>query len=359
MKRLSLRVRLVLFVLLTMMMASAFTSAFYAFLFLFGFLPVAFFSGLSTPIYTLIVSNIIGASISALIARQFLRPTRDLIEATRLVSKGDFSVRLTEDERYGEMNELMRSFNHMTQELGNTELFRKDFINNFSHEFKTPMVSIRGFARQLQREDLTPEQRREYTDIIISESERLANMAGNILLLTKLENQTIISEKTRFRLDEALRTALLLLEKDWSQKNLELSLSLEETWCVGNDELLSHVWQNLLSNAIKFSPDGGELSLVCLSSPEGVWVRVGNQGEGMDEETLKRIFEKFYQGDSSHSSRGNGLGLPLAKRIVELSGGSIHAESSIGMGAVFTVRLPADDTSSDKALQKKGTSNNG
>ena len=299
-------------------------------------MPTVFFSMLPVILIFFI-------SISALIARQFLRPTRELIDATRLISQGDFSVRLKEDEKYGEMNELMRSFNHMAQELGSTELFRKDFINNFSHEFKTPVVSNRGFARQHQRDDLTPQQRLEYTEIIIGESERLANMAGNILLLTKLENQTIISEKSRFRLDESLRTSLLLLEKDWSQKDLDLSLSLDETWCFGNDELLSHVWQNLLSNAIKFSPPGGKLTLVCAADLQAVRVCVGNEGDGMDEQTQKRIFEKFYQGDSSHNVRGNGLGLPLAKRIVELSGGSIQVQSAPGEGAVFTVTLPREN----------------
>ncbi len=336
----SLQTRLVLVVFVTMVSASVLTLFLYALLLSVGLMPAFLRAWPGGSLQLLVVSLVVGTFLAAMIARRYVQPSRNLIEANRLVAEGDFSVRLVEDPIYGEMNEMVRSFNHMTAELQSIEIFRKDFISNFSHEFKTPITSIRGFARQLQRDDLSPEQRREYTEIIVRESERLSAMAGNVLLLSRLESQQIVTEKVPFRLDEELRTALLLFEKEWTRKKLTLSLSLEETICMGNLDLLSHVWQNLLGNAVKFSPEGGELTVVCVPSGADALVSVGNQGDGMDEATQARIFEKFYQGDTSHSGEGNGLGLPLAKRIVEMSGGSISVNSRPGEGAVFTVRLP-------------------
>jgi signal transduction histidine kinase len=201
-------------------------------------------------------------------------------------------------------------------------------------------VSIRGFAKQLERDDLTAEQRREYTSIIVSESERLANMSSNILLLTKLENQQIVTDKAEFRLDEQLRNAILLLEKQWSAKDIELSLNLEEVTYVGNEEMMSHIWVNLIGNAIKFSPEGGLLEISLIDRDGAAEIVVRDHGEGMDEATQKRIFEKFYQGDSAHATEGNGLGLSLVKRIVDLCGGSIAVDSRKGEGTAFAVTLP-------------------
>ncbi len=231
----------------------------------------------------------------------------------------------------------------MAAELGGLELFRKDFINNFSHEFKTPIVSIKGFARQLERDDLTERQRREYLDIIISESERLANMSGNVLLLSKLENQNIVTDKTRFQLDEQLRRCILLLEKSWTLKSLELDLELEETEFFGNEEMLQHVWVNLLGNAVKFSPQGGTLGVRLYREHGWAVVTVRDTGPGMDEVTRRRVFEKFYQGDTAHAVEGNGLGLSLVKRIVDLCQGTVEVDSVPGAGAAFTVRLPLSD----------------
>ena len=245
-----------------------------------------------------------------------------------------------------EMEELVGSFNDMTKELGSTELFKKDFINSFSHEFKTPIVSIRGFAKQLRRDDLTEEQRGEYADIIIQESERLSHMSSNILLLTKLENQKIMTELTEFMLDEQIRRSILLLEKQWSDKSLELDLDLSEVRMRANEEMLSHVWINIIGNAIKFSREGGKLSISCRFSGNRAVVAVADTGIGMTSETQMRVFDKFYQGETtgslqpSHSAEGNGLGLPLAKRIVELSGGTIAVRSAPGEGATFVVELP-------------------
>ena len=247
---------------------------------------------------------------------------------------------MEEEDAPGEMGDLVHSFNEMAQELGGIEMFRKDFINNFSHEFKTPIVSIRGFAKQLERDDLTDEQRREYTSIIVSESERLANMASNILLLTKLENQQIVTDREEYRLDEQLRKCILLLEKNWSAKEIELSLNMDEVTYVGNEEMMSHVWVNLIGNAVKFSPQGGLLEITCARMGNGVIATIRDHGEGMDEDTQKRIFEKFYQGDSAHATEGNGLGLSLVKQIVDLCNGQVVVDSHPGAGTAFTVTLP-------------------
>ena len=294
------------------------------------------------PFVTILVCVLLGTAISGIVSRWFLKPINQLIDATKQVAKGDFSVRVDSSSVVCDLQELVHSFNLMAEELGSIELFKKDFINTFSHEFKTPIVSIRGFARQLKKGNLTPQQRCEYTDIILSEAERLANMSSNILLLTKFENQQIITDRSCFQLDEQLRNCILLLEKQWGQKGISLNLELSPTPFYGNEEMLSHVWVNLLSNAIKFSPAESEIRISCHidSLREEVHVEIADQGIGMDQETLNHIFENFYQGDTSHSSEGNGLGLPLVKRIVELCGGYVTVTSELGKGTSFSVSLP-------------------
>ena len=230
----------------------------------------------------------------------------------------------------------------MTDELASTEMFRNDFINNFSHEFKTPIVSIRGFAKQLQNDELSDEQRSEYIDIIVKESDRLASMSSNILLLTKFENQQMVTDKTAFYLDEQIRKCILLLEKTWSKKNIDLDIDLQEIRYYSNEEMLSHVWLNILNNAIKFTPENGAVAVKCYRDSSTVTVKITDNGIGMDDKTQKHIFDKFYQGDASHTIVGNGLGLPLAKRVVTLCGGKITVKSKMGKGTTFIVRLPIE-----------------
>lgn len=311
-----------------------------------GFVPKIMFAFFSTPLHFMVLTLVVGVILTALFARMMITPIRKLVEATKQVAKGDFSVRVEKGDADDEVAELVGSFNDMTQELGNNEIFKKDFINNFSHEFKTPIVSIRGFAKQLQRDDLSEEQRSEYVEIIARESERLANMASNVLLLTRLENQQIMPDLTEYSLDEQLRQAILLLEKQWSDKEMELDLDLNYLKIRANEEMLSHVWINVIGNAIKFSEKGGRLTVSCRLVRDRVQVVVADTGIGMDEETCERIFDKFYQGDvsnagvHSHASEGNGLGLALVKRIVELSHGTIKVKSRPGVGTTFTVELP-------------------
>ena len=295
------------------------------------------------PLIPVLFCIIVASLLTSAFAGQKIRPVRKVNEAMKKVSRGDFSIRVDVVETVGEIRQLVESYNHMAEELSGIELFRTDFINNFSHEFKTPIVSIRGFARQLERDDLTDAQRREYARIIAAESERLANMSANVLLLTKLENQQIITDRAVFRLDEQIRGCILMLEKQWEDKDLDLRLDLEEISYNGDEEMMSHVWINLLSNAVKFSPEGGALEVSCMRVQNFIEVRVTDHGEGMDEETQARVFEKFYQGDSAHAGEGNGLGLSLVKRIVELCGGKVAVFSTPGEGTTFSVYLPVTE----------------
>ncbi|MBU5425384.1 HAMP domain-containing histidine kinase [Tissierella pigra] len=288
----------------------------------------------------LIVSTIIGTILTFPIGKHFLRPLNQLIEATQEVAKGNFNVKVKELKKNYEIDKLIRSFNIMTNELSSIEMFRKDFINNFSHEFRTPIVSIRGFARQLKNSTLTDEMRKEYIDIIIRESERLTNMSSNILLLTKLENQEIVTDKKLFSLDEQIRNCILLLQMEWERKDISFNIELDSVEYYGNEEMLSHVWLNLLGNAIKFSHNGGEIKVKCCNEGNYIKIKISDNGIGMNDDTRHQVFEKFYQGDSSRSSEGNGLGLSLVKRTVDLCEGKINVKSRLGKGTDIAIRLP-------------------
>lgn len=346
----SLRTAAVVFILLIMLSAAFLTSFVLALLYVFRLLPILILSSAFVPFLCLLISSFVGTIISSVVSYHLLRPMRELIAATKTVAKGDFSVQLKSEDQIGEMAELIDSFNLMTRELGGIEMFRSDFINTFSHEFKTPIVSIRGFAKQLKNENLTAEERQEYTDIIIAESERLTKLSANILMLSKLEHQTILSDQTEFSLAEQIRSDILLLEKQWSKKNLDIDPDLAEVMYYGNAEILSQLWVNLLSNAIKFTPDGGKIEIVLTQDSDHVKIVVRDNGVGMSAETLPHVFEKFYQGDRSHAAEGNGLGLSLVKRIVELCGGSISIESEEGNGTSVYVALPKQDVISEKQL---------
>jgi len=303
--------------------------------------PVFALHPLVTGIVFLVSLTTVSAIASSIIYKNVFRPLRKMITATKQIAAGNYKVQLEETSHpQSDMGTLQRSFNNMARELDGIEMFRNDFINNFSHEFKTPMVSIRGFAQQLQVGGLTEEERREYIDIIADESDRLTNMASNILLLSKLENQQIVTEKTEFYLDEQIRACILMLEQQWVDKNIELDIDLDPIRYTFNEDMLSHIWINLFGNAIKFTPPDGKISCTLRENDTSAAVVISDTGIGMDAEVQKHIFEKFYQGDSSHSGKGNGIGLTIVRRIVDLCGGSIDVESREGMGSRITVTLP-------------------
>ena len=266
-----------------------------------------------------------------------------LIQQINRLAAGDYSARLRFGRAFSSlpgMISLAESFNKMATELQSTEMLRHDFINNFSHEFKTPIVSIAGFAKLLRRGGLTEPQKEEYLAIIEEESLRLADMATNVLNLTKIENQTILTNVSSVDLSEQIRACILLLESKWTAKNIGFRIDFDEFEITANEELLKHVWINLLDNAIKFSPDSGIIEITIVRDGRYISVRITNNGEKIPGEALGKIFKKFYQADESHSSQGNGIGLAVVKKVVELHKGTVAAESSDSITA-FTVKLPA------------------
>ncbi len=281
----------------------------------------------------------IGALLAMIITRRVVRPILRLSEGTQQVAGGDFDVEIDVNSE-DEVGILTENFNRMVKELKNMEVLRKDFISNVSHEFKTPMASIKGFATLLKDPDLNREQRDEYVNIIVEETDRLAHLSSNLLKLSKLENQEIPDAPEEFSLDEQIRRTVLLLEPRWSGKGLDVQLNLEEHFLEGNEELLQQVWVNLVSNGIKFSKQGGTLKVNSREDEGGIMVEIIDEGIGMTPEVKARIFEKFYQGDSAHGGEGSGLGLPLAKRIIEYYRGSIDVESEPGQGTIIKVHLP-------------------
>jgi len=338
-KRMSLAATLVVFVFFVMVLSvviGRLCTYFLELIFGSSFLEnglVAFFA-------LLLTSTTIGISITALLSRWMVKPVRNLIEAIEDVAKGDFSVTV-KGSNIPELESLASSFNKMVGELSGIEMLRIDFINNFSHEFKTPIVSIKGFAKLLKEGNLTSEEEQEYLDIIIQESQRLVDLSTSVLNLSKVENTEIISEKEVYALDEQIRCAILILEPKWSAKDLSVDIDLESINIYNNAHLLQQIWINLLDNAIKFTDKGGELQISLRRINSSIQFCLRDNGRGMDEETKQHIFDKFYQGDTSHTTIGNGLGLTVVKKIVTLCNGNIEVESSLGKGSTFTVSLPS------------------
>jgi len=269
----------------------------------------------------------------------FLKPINELSTALKEVERGNYQIVVSTDVKIRELHRLMTGFNRMTKEISSVELLKKDFISYFSHEFKTPITSIRGFSRQIKERDLSNEKQKEYIDIIYRESNRLIKMSTNVLTLTKLEHQVTFDAK-QFSLDEQLRRTLLLLEKDWTEKAIELELDLDELAITSNEEMIKQIWINVIGNAINYSKQGGLLKIKCKKDGDFAKVRIRDYGIGMPDKVRERIFEKFYQGDASHGASGNGLGMSIVKRIIDLCGGRIVIKSQLKKGTVVLVYLP-------------------
>ena len=290
-------------------------------------------------LFIALLSTIIGCTLTLIFGEIPLKPINKLIDATEELSNGNFDVRINFD--YPKvLNNLSISFNNMASELGSAKILRNDFVNNFSHEFKTPIVSLRGFAKLLKNDNLPKEVRDEYLDIIISESDRLATLATNILNLSNIENTNIISDQHDFDLAEQIRHSILMLESKWSDKNINMNIDLDETSYYGNEELLKQVWVNLIDNAIKFTPNNGDVKIELMSFEDSVIFKVKDTGIGMTQDVKAQIFDKFYQGDTSHTTEGNGLGLTMVKKIVELHNGNIDVKSHPNKGTIIKVVLP-------------------
>ena len=279
------------------------------------------------------------------IKRAYEEPMHRLAQATAKVAQGDFSVYvppLHTVDKLDYLDVMILDFNIMVEELGSIETLKTDFFSNVSHEMKTPLAVIQNYAQLLQKENLTEEERREYADSILQSTRKLSSLITNILKLNKLEKQTIRPAPEQYDLCQQLCGCALQFEDAWEKKDIEFIAELEDRVVIEADPgLLELVWTNLLSNAVKFTPPGGTVTLTQTSNEQEVTVSVSDTGCGMDEKTLRHIYDKFYQGDTSHSTEGNGLGLALVQRILQLSNGTIAVKSRVGQGSAFTVRLPA------------------
>jgi len=296
-----------------------------------------------TPIMLLMAAiSLVVGFVGTIITSSFpIKSINHVITQLNRLSDGDFKARL----KFGKtmsahpaVKSVTDSFNKMAEELESTEMLRSDFINNFSHEFKTPIVSIAGFARLLKRDNLTDEQRAEYIGIIEEESLRLSHMATEVLNLTKLENQAILTDITEFNLSEQIRSCILLLESKWAKKNIEIAPDFDEYTVRANEEMLKQVWINLIDNAIKFSPEYGTVRVSVKEEQGALCVAVSNTGTPISVEDQGKIFNKFYQTDPSRSSEGSGVGLAVVKRIIDLHEGTITVRSDENM-TTFTVKL--------------------
>lgn len=285
------------------------------------------------------VSLLAGLIFSLLASRWIFKPIKDLRVAMEQVADGDFDVRLTHTSKSRELQEVYSGFNLMVHELGTTEMLQRDFTSNVSHEFKTPIAAIEGYSTLLQGGDNLDVDQREYVDKILYNTKRLSGLVGDILLISKLENQTIETNKKKYLLDEQIRESILHLENAWIVKDIEFDVDLDRIKYLGNEGLMCHVWDNLISNAIKFSPQGGLISITLKKKGKDIVFTIEDHGPGIPEESKKRVFDKFYQTDNSRKQDGHGLGLPLVKRILMLSGGKINIEDTEGGGSRFVVIL--------------------
>jgi len=281
------------------------------------------------------------------------RPVKRITDATFKMMEGDFSVRVSPIAKFGSddsFNEIIECINKMAEELSGVETLRTDFIANVSHEMKTPLAVMQNYGTLLQAPDLPEEKRIEYAKAITDASRRLADMMTNILKLNRLENQQIYPNPTTFDLGEQLCESLLQYESTWERKNIEIETDIAENVLVSADaELLSLVWNNLFSNAFKFTENGGKVSLTLTADEKYATVKISDTGCGMSAEVGAHIFEKFYQGDTSHATQGNGLGLPLVKRVVDILQGEIGVKSTVGVGTTFTVKIRRADYGLEEA----------
>jgi signal transduction histidine kinase len=273
------------------------------------------------------------------------RPMRRLGEAARKIARGDFSVRiapLRKDGKKDFVEAMFDDFNTMARELESIEMLKNDFIANVSHEIKTPLSIIQNYAAALRNEALSPEERREYAETIESTSQKLSALVSGILKLNKLENQEIAPAASSYDLGEQIRRCALAFEDLWERKNINFTADLDDITVCYDERMLEIVWNNLIANAVKFTAPGGAVSVTLKKRAGVAEARITDTGCGMDAETQKRIFDKFYQGEPSHAQEGNGLGLALVKKAAAISGVTIRVSSSPGEGSSFAVRLKAE-----------------
>lgn len=335
--RSSLRLRFILICMSQLVLVAALSElAGWAFRHWFGVTPE-----LPIFVWAMVFSGTIGVAVTNHMTKMLIDPIAKLRSAMREVADGDFKVEAKCESRIQDVQDIYDSFNSMVRELSTTETLQTDFISDVSHEFKTPINAIEGYASLLEGEP-SHEEQRAYVEKILFNTRRLSALTGNILLLSKLSNQSILPQKTQFRLDEQIRQAIVALEQKWSEKELGFEVELAETPFFGYESLLPHVWTNLIGNAVKFSPKGGEIRIKMMRTEGAVVFTIEDDGPGIVPGDEEHIFTKFYQSESSHGMEGNGLGLALVRQIVEMSGGSVDVRNLEAGGCRFTVRLPLE-----------------
>ncbi|MEO1815651.1 MAG: HAMP domain-containing sensor histidine kinase [Acetobacterium sp.] len=288
---------------------------------------------------TMLVTLLIGSVLIVIAVAMIAKPIKAVSEATKKVAEGDFDIRLKVRGK-DELAVLAQNFNIMTAALSRNDYIHRDFVSNVSHEFKTPIASIKGFGKFLKDPELSETQRQEYIDIIVDESDRLWKLSANVLKLSELENGVLGLKKEAFALDESIRRVVLLLQEKWEAKNIDLDIQLDEITYQGDQELMAQVIINLLTNAIHHTPVDGEIRIDLHATAKEITITITDSGKGISGEDQEKIFDRFYKADQSRSTPGTGLGLTISQRIVGLHGGTITVESTLEKGSTFAVRLP-------------------
>ena len=290
-------------------------------------------------LWIVVTSIAVGALVMAIISKRFLVPLTNLSTAMSKVAEGDFETQIETESKLEAIQDIYTNFNTMVKELGATETLQSDFVSNVSHEIKTPITAIEGYATLLQNTENIDEVENEYIEKILFNTKRLSELVSNILLLSMVDNKAIQAKKTTYRLDEQIRQSIVLLEPKWSAKEIEFDVDMDEVEYTGDESLMFHIWNNLIDNAIKFSPERGLIKIKLKRTDNKITFTVEDEGCGISDEEKKHIFNKFYQSDSSHRAEGNGLGLALVKNILALCGGDITVANGEKRGTIFSVEL--------------------
>jgi len=289
--------------------------------------------------WVVIFGILIGGTLAYFLNRLLLSPIRKLDESMEEVARGNFKIRMKNESHFPDIEHIYQNFNLMVRELEANEMLKSDFISNVSHEIKTPITAIEGYAMLLQDAERSDDDAK-YVEKILLNTGRLSELVGNILLLSKLDNQNIEPHRERFSLDEQVRQAVLLLEPKWSAKDIELDVEMDEISYLGNPGITAHLWSNLIGNAIKFTPRESTVKIRLSSSDGAIVFLVDDEGPGIADDAKSHVFDRFYQADSSHKSEGNGLGLSLVKRITDMLSGEVACENLEPRGCRFTLKLP-------------------
>lgn len=288
---------------------------------------------------TLVMLILLLVPLNTMVYRRRVRELSILCDAIQKVAAGDYASKIPSDQK-GQISPIYEDFNKMCDELESIQILRNDFLNNYSHEFKTPIASINGFAELLLTKQVTPEEQKLYLEIIADESARLSHLATNTILLSRLSSQQIVTDAERYDISEQLRQCSIILSRKWLEKGIDFDVKLTPITYYGNKEMMQHLWLNLIDNAIKYTPAGGKIRIYTELSHNQAIISIVDTGEGIPEYAIRNLFNPYYQVDPSHSRQGLGLGLSIARRIVELCGGNITVSSKPGAGSTFSVSLP-------------------